>query len=188
MLDLGMTLDKLPPDVRRRLAQIRMLLLDVDGVLTDGRIHLDDHGVESKAFFTRDGFALVWTKQYGLMTGAISGRKSPATELRCRDLHFDEIHIGEVHKLPILNDIIARKGIPAEAVAYIGDDVLDLPIMQKVGISAAPSDAHAEVLRRVDIILDRPGGSGAVRRFLDFWLMATGRWESSLEDIFRGNF
>jgi 3-deoxy-D-manno-octulosonate 8-phosphate phosphatase (KDO 8-P phosphatase) len=183
-----MTLQELPPNVRERLAKIRMLLLDVDGVLTDGHIHLDDKGIESKAFFTRDGFALVWIRQYGLSTGAISGRKSAATELRCHDLHFDEIHMGDVHKLPILQDIIARKGIAAEAVAYIGDDVLDLPIMRKVGISAAPSDAHTEVLRQVDIILDRPGGAGAVRCFLDLWLMATGRWESALEDIFRGNF
>jgi 3-deoxy-D-manno-octulosonate 8-phosphate phosphatase (KDO 8-P phosphatase) len=183
-----MTLEELPPDVRRCLSHVKLLLLDVDGVLTDGHIHLDDAGVESKAFFTRDGFALVWLKQYGLMTGAISGRKSPATELRCQDLHFDEIHVGNVHKLPILNDIISRRGIPAEAVAYIGDDVLDLPIMRKVGISAAPCDAHTEVLRNVDIILSRPGGSGAVRDFLDLWLMATGRWETALEDIFRGNF
>ncbi|HEY3294721.1 MAG TPA: HAD hydrolase family protein [bacterium] len=183
-----MTIDELSADVRARLANVRMLLLDVDGVLTDGHLHIDDHGVESKAFYTRDGFALVWLKQYGLVTGAISGRKSPATEMRCRDLHFDEIHMGDVHKLPVLNDIITRTGIPAEAIAYIGDDVLDLPIMRKVGVSAAPSDSHTEVLRRVDIILDRPGGSGAVRCFLDLWLMATGRWESALEDIFRGNF
>jgi 3-deoxy-D-manno-octulosonate 8-phosphate phosphatase (KDO 8-P phosphatase) len=183
-----MTLEELSSDVRRRLGQIRMLLLDVDGVLTDGRIHLDDNGVESKAFYTRDGFALVWVKQYGLLTGAISGRKSPATEQRCRDLHFDEIYVGDIHKLPILADIITRRSIPPEAIAYIGDDVLDLPIMRRVGISAAPSDAHIEVLRRVDIILDRPGGTGAVRRFLDLWLMATGRWDTALEDIFRGNF
>jgi 3-deoxy-D-manno-octulosonate 8-phosphate phosphatase (KDO 8-P phosphatase) len=183
-----MTLDELSTDIRHRLAQIRMLILDVDGVLTDGHIRLDDNGVESKAFFTRDGFALVWIRKYGLTTGVISGRKSPATELRCRDLHFDEIHVGTVHKLPVLDDILNRTKLPAEAIAYIGDDVLDLPVMAKVGISAAPSDAHREVLRRVDIILDRPGGSGAVRCFLDLWLMATGRWETSLEDIFSGNF
>ena len=183
-----MTLDELSPEVRQKLARIRMLLLDVDGVLTDGHIFLNDQGVEAKSFFTRDGFALVWVRQYGLLTGAISGRKSPATELRCHDLHFDEIFVGDVHKLPILDDIIARRNLPLEAVAYIGDDVLDLPVMSKVGISAAPCDAHAEVLRRVDIVLDSPGGSGAVRCFLDLWLAATGRWEKALEDIFGGNF
>ena len=183
-----MTLEELSPDVRQRLGQIRMLLLDVDGVLTDGQIRLDDNGVESKSFFTRDGLALVWVKQYGLATGAISGRKSPSTDHRCHDLHFDEIHLGHTHKLPILDDIVSRRNMPLEAIAYIGDDVLDLPIMKRVGISAAPSDAHTEVLRRVDIILDRPGGFGAVRCFLDLWLGATGRWETALEDIFRGNF
>jgi len=165
-----------------------MLIMDIDGVLTDGLIRLDENGVESKTFSTRDGFALVWIRQYGLATGAISGRTSHATELRCKDLRFDEIHLGTVHKLPVLEDILARTGLPAENIAYIGDDILDLPVMLRVGVSAAPADAYSEVLRRVDIVLDGRGGAGAVRHFLDLWLMATGRYETALEDILHGNF
>jgi 3-deoxy-D-manno-octulosonate 8-phosphate phosphatase (KDO 8-P phosphatase) len=182
------TLENLSPDLRQKLAKVRLLIMDVDGVLTDGLVHLDDNGVESKNFSTRDGLALVWMRQYGLATGVISGRKSLATEIRCQDLHIDEIHLGALHKIPILEDIISRRGLAPETIAYIGDDVVDLPVMARVGVSAAPNDAHFEALRKADIMLDFPGGKGAVRHFLDLWLMATGRWDFALEDIYNGNF
>jgi 3-deoxy-D-manno-octulosonate 8-phosphate phosphatase (KDO 8-P phosphatase) len=182
------TISDLPPGVRERLSRIRLLMMDVDGVLTNSQVFLDEHGVESKAFSTRDGFALVWMRQYGLSTGAISGRKSAATELRCKDLHFDEIHVGNVHKIPVIEEIIVRTDIPREAIAYIGDDVIDIPVMQRVGLSAAPQDAHSEVLKQVDLVLDRPGGNGAVRHFLDLWLMASGQWDTAMKDIYRGNY
>jgi 3-deoxy-D-manno-octulosonate 8-phosphate phosphatase (KDO 8-P phosphatase) len=162
--------------------------MDVDGVLTDGSLYLDDLGVETKQFSTRDGFALVWVRKYGLLTGAISGRRSPSTKQRCRDLKFDEVHLGAVHKYPIFEDIVKRRGLDVKEIAYIGDDVLDLPIMQQVGISAAPADAHPEVLKRVDIVLEHGGGCGAVRDFIDLWLHATGRGTSAIEDIYHGSF
>jgi 3-deoxy-D-manno-octulosonate 8-phosphate phosphatase (KDO 8-P phosphatase) len=162
--------------------------MDVDGVLTDGLIHLDDHGVESKVFSTRDGLALMLVRHYGMATGVISGRRSPGTEQRCRDLQMDEIHLGCPHKLVALEEILQRTGIAPETIAFIGDDIIDLPIVSRVGLSAAPSDAHEEVLRRVDIVLDYPGGRGAVRQFLDLWLMVTGHWETSIEDILHGHF
>ena len=176
------------PELLGRIAQVRLLLLDVDGVLTDGRLYLDDHGVESKQFYTRDGFALVWVRQYGLLTGAISGRRSPATEMRCKDLKFDEVHLGAVHKLPVLQEILERRSMKREDVAYVGDDILDLPVMKNVGISACPSDSHPEVLKRADLILHYPGGGGAVRELVDLWLKATGRGTSALEDIYHGRF
>ena len=180
--------ENLPPELIERVARIRLLLMDVDGVLTDGCLYLNDDGTETKQFSTRDGFALVWVRRYGLQTGVISGRRSPATELRCRDLKFDEVHLGSVHKYPVFAEIIERLGLPPQEVAYLGDDVLDLPVMQHVGISAAPADSHAEVLKRVDIVLEHPGGHGAVRDFIDLWLNATGRGASALEDIYHGNF
>jgi 3-deoxy-D-manno-octulosonate 8-phosphate phosphatase (KDO 8-P phosphatase) len=162
--------------------------MDVDGVLTDGFIHLDDRGVEAKSFHVRDGFGLVWVKNYGLKTGVISGRHSPATDQRCRDLHMDEIHLGTVHKQPVLEEIIRRRSIIGDAIAYIGDDVLDMPVMDHVGVSAAPQDAHPHVLARVDLVLDRPGGRGAVRNFVDLWLMAHNLYSSAIEDLHRGKF
>ncbi|MBU0507561.1 HAD hydrolase family protein [bacterium] len=182
------TLNDLDPELRQRLAGIRLLLMDVDGVLTDGLIHLDDSGVETKLFSTRDGLALYWLRQYGLRTGIISGRQSRATLLRCQDLGIDEIHLGATHKIPVFEDIIRRTGIAAETIAYIGDDVIDLSLIQRAGVSAAPADAHPEVLARVDIVLDQPGGRGAVRHFLDLWLAATGHWETAIEDMLRGNY
>jgi 3-deoxy-D-manno-octulosonate 8-phosphate phosphatase (KDO 8-P phosphatase) len=182
------TLENLAPEVRQKLARITFLIMDVDGVLSDGLIRLDDNGVESKAFSTRDGLALVWMRQYGLATGVISGRRSTATAMRCQDLHIDEIHLGALHKIPVFEDIMTRRALAAENVAYIGDDVVDLPVMARVGVSAAPSDAHSEALRRAHIVLDFPGGKGAVRHFLDLWLQATGRWDFALEDIHNGNF
>jgi 3-deoxy-D-manno-octulosonate 8-phosphate phosphatase (KDO 8-P phosphatase) len=173
--------------LRERLRRVRLLLLDVDGVMTDGYIYLDDHGSETKRFSTRDGLAVWWVRKFGLMTGVISGRPSPATELRCRDLGMDEVHTAQPRKLPVFEEIMARRGIAAGEIAYIGDDVVDLPVLNRVGVSAAPSDAHPEVLKRVDLILDHPGGGGAVRQFVELWLMAAGHWESAMEDVTRGN-
>jgi 3-deoxy-D-manno-octulosonate 8-phosphate phosphatase (KDO 8-P phosphatase) len=173
---------------RGKLANLSLLLMDVDGVLTDGRVIMADDGVESKQFSTRDGFGLVWVRKYGLKTGVISGRGSAATEQRCRNLRLDEIHLGQLKKLPVFKDIAARMKLDAGKIAFIGDDVIDLPVMMQCGISAAPMDAHDEVLDYVDIVLQRPGGHGAVRRFLDLWLMASGQWESSLKAVIDGTY
>ena len=181
------TLQDLPENLRDKLRRVRLLLLDVDGVLTDGFIYLDDHGTETKRFSVRDGLAMWWVRRFGLLTGVISGRPSAATELRCRELAMDEVHTGQPRKLPVFDEIMARRGIAAEEIAYIGDDVVDLPVLRRVGVSAAPSDAHPEVLKRVDLTLDYPGGGGAVRQFIELWLMASGHWESAMEDVIRGN-
>jgi 3-deoxy-D-manno-octulosonate 8-phosphate phosphatase (KDO 8-P phosphatase) len=173
---------------RDRLSQIKLLLMDVDGVLTDGRVIMADDGVESKAFSTRDGFGLVWVKRYGLQTGVISGRTSPATDQRCQNLKLDEIHLGKLKKLEVFESIIQRRDLKPESVAYIGDDIIDLPVMKRCGISACPQDAHDEVLNEVNIILSKKGGYGAVRQFIDLWLIAAGQWETSLKDVLDGSF
>jgi 3-deoxy-D-manno-octulosonate 8-phosphate phosphatase (KDO 8-P phosphatase) len=171
-----------------RLSQIKLLLMDVDGVLTDGRVIMADDGIESKAFSTRDGFGLAIVKRYGLKTGVISGRTSPATDQRCQDLKLDEIHLGRLKKLAVFESIIQQRDLMPEVVAFIGDDVIDIPVMKRCGISACPHDAHDEVLNEVDIILTKNGGHGAVRQFVDLWLIATGQWETSLKDVLDGSF
>jgi len=170
-------------DLRHRLARTRMLLLDIDGVLTDGTIYLDDNGVESKRFSVLDGFGLVWCRRFGLKTGVISGRTSQATLRRCRDLGFDEIHLGNTEKSAVFMAICQRYDLKPEEVAYMGDDLLDLPILEQVGLAACPSDAHPEVRRKVHFVSSFPGGKGAVRELVDLWLQANGHWEKGLNAL-----
>jgi len=164
-----------------------MLMLDIDGVLTDGTIYLDDNGVEMKRFSVRDGFGLVWCRRFGLKTGVISGRTSQATLQRCRDLEFDEIHLGNPEKLTIFKAICQRYNLAPEEVAYMGDDLLDLPILEQVGLAACPADAHPEVRRKVHFISSFPGGKGAVRELVDLWLQANGHWEKGLDALCKSN-
>jgi 3-deoxy-D-manno-octulosonate 8-phosphate phosphatase (KDO 8-P phosphatase) len=180
--------DLLTPSLRQRLARVRFLLLDVDGVLTNGRLSLSDAEIESKTYSTRDGFAIVWIRNYGLGVGVISGRKSTGTDQRCRDLKMDEIHLGHLKKSDVYAEITTRRALRDEEIAYIGDDLIDLPLMKRVGVSGCPNDAHSEVLKRADIVLPHPGGNGAVRDFIDLWLMANGKWEQSITDIFNGDY
>ena len=180
--------DLLTPQLRAALARVRFLLLDVDGVLTNGRLSLSDTEIEDKTYSTRDGFAIVWIRNYGLKVGVISGRRSAGTDRRCRDLKMDEIHLGHLKKIAVFEEIVARHGLTDDAVAFIGDDLIDLPLMARVGVSACPNDAHFEVLDRANIVLRHPGGNGAVREFIDLWLMANGKWEQSITDIFNGNY
>ncbi len=169
---------ELPDEILARLKQIKLLLVDVDGVLTDGLILFDDQQMEAKNFSTRDGLVLGRIRKFGLLTGAISGRKSQATEARLKALHFDEICLGYLAKWPVVQEIMEKHGLKAEQVAFIGDDLVDLPALIRVGISACPSDAHPALIGGTDLVLDTPGGFGCVREFLDLWLSATGQWEN----------
>jgi 3-deoxy-D-manno-octulosonate 8-phosphate phosphatase (KDO 8-P phosphatase) len=178
----------LPQESKEKLRGIRMLLMDVDGVLTDGRVLRCDDGRESKRFSTRDGFGLAWAKRFGLLTGVISGRSSVATEQRCKELHLDEIYLGTIAKREAFDKILSERKLKPADIAYIGDDIIDLQVMTVCGLAAAPRDAHDEVLARVDIVLDFPGGHGAVRRFIDLWLLATRQWDESMQRIMRGKF
>lgn len=168
----------LPDELANRLRKIKLLLVDVDGVLTDGSILFGDDLQESKGFSTRDGLILGRISKFGLATGAISGRKSPATEARLKSLKFDEIHLGFLAKWPVVEQIMNTRGLSAEEVAFIGDDLVDLPALTRVGLSVSPFDAHPALIRGVDIVLDTNGGRGCVREFCDLWLWANGKWEA----------
>jgi 3-deoxy-D-manno-octulosonate 8-phosphate phosphatase (KDO 8-P phosphatase) len=178
----------LSPETRERLKRIRFLLMDVDGVLTDGKLSLSDLEDESKCYSTRDGFAIVWARKYGLGTGVISGRKSAGTDRRCRDLKMDEIQLGHLHKVAVFEEIAARRSLTATEIAFIGDDLIDIPLFQIAGIAAAPDDAHDACFRYVQLRLEQNGGDGAVREFIDLWLMATGQWDQAMQDILHGDY
>jgi 3-deoxy-D-manno-octulosonate 8-phosphate phosphatase (KDO 8-P phosphatase) len=172
------------PGVTEIAANIRMLLMDVDGVLTDGKVFgiPDSAGliVETKGFDTQDGIALQWLSWKGLVTGVISGRVSPATELRAKQCNMTYVYQGHIEKIPIVEEILARSGIAAAQVAYIGDDLTDVVVMNRVGLSIAPANARPEVKRSVQHVTECAGGQGAVREVCELLLKAQGHWEDLL--------
>ena len=161
-----------------RLVRVRLLLLDVDGVMTDGRIVFDDRGGEIKAFDVKDGHGLKLLQRAGIRIGIITGRQSPVVERRAAELGIELVYQGAKDKLVPFREILQRTGLDPEAVAYVGDDIVDLPILRLVGFAATVADAHEEVKPHVHYVTERPGGRGAVREICDLLLKETGRWES----------
>tara|TARA_Y100000588_G_scaffold393487_2_gene509725 strand:- start:92 stop:652 length:561 start_codon:yes stop_codon:yes gene_type:complete len=162
---------------------IKMVLFDVDGVMTDGTIYLAESGELIKAFNVKDGLAIELLRAHEIKTGVISGKASPALTMRCQQLDFDVIETGCKHKLPKLEEICNRFDITAGEVAFCGDDVLDLPIMAHCGLSAAPADAHKLILAEADWISECNGGAGMVRDFVDHLLLKQNGLE--LKDIYQ---
>ena len=151
-------------------ARIKLLLFDVDGVLTDGKILLHADGTESKRFDIKDGTGIVWAQRVGIRIGFLSARSSAATQQRASQLGVTIVHQGVSSKLEAFEEILAQERIAGEQVAYMGDDVLDLPVLMRAGLSAAPADAAPEVLARVDIVTNRQGGDGAARELIEMIL------------------
>ena len=160
---------------------VELLLLDVDGVLTDGTLYYDQDGGEIKGFNTKDGFGLHLLRQAGLEVGIITARTSAALARRARDLGITRLHQGRRDKQTVFADILQETGLRPVQTAYMGDDWLDLPILQQVGLSAAPADGVAEVRQRVHYVTSRAGGRGAVRELCDLILEARGKLDPLLK-------
>jgi 3-deoxy-D-manno-octulosonate 8-phosphate phosphatase (KDO 8-P phosphatase) len=165
-------------------SRIRLLLFDVDGVLTDGVVMMHADGSESKGFHIRDGAAIVWAQRAGVPVGLLSARSSGATTHRAAQLAVRIVAQGVASKLAAYEQIVRDAGVDDAAVAYMGDDLLDLPVIVRVGLSGAPADAAAEVRERVDWISGQGGGRGAVREFIELVLRAQNRWEGVTRDYF----
>jgi 3-deoxy-D-manno-octulosonate 8-phosphate phosphatase (KDO 8-P phosphatase) len=163
-----------------------MIVLDMDGVMTDGRVHLDAQGVESKAFFIRYGFGIFLARKVGIDFAIITGVTSPIVERRAAYLGIDEVHQGHVDKDATLKGIMERRALDRSQVAYIGDDLFDLPALRLAGLSAAPADAHPDVLAEVDWVSKYPGGRGAVRELIELVLKAGGRWDTAMQTYTQG--
>jgi 3-deoxy-D-manno-octulosonate 8-phosphate phosphatase (KDO 8-P phosphatase) len=165
-------------------AKVRLLLMDVDGVMTDGKLYNvpgpDGKMVETKAFDSQDGISLQWLNWCGIQTGVISGRVSPATEERARQCRITYVYQGHIEKIPILEEILAKSGIAADNAAYIGDDLTDVVIMRRVGLAVAPATARPEVKRAAHFVTAEKGGRGAVRAVVELILRAQGKWEEIL--------
>jgi 3-deoxy-D-manno-octulosonate 8-phosphate phosphatase (KDO 8-P phosphatase) len=169
-----------PADLARKAARIRLLLFDVDGVLTDGRILIQADGTESKQFSIRDGTGVVWAQRAGLTVGLLSGRHSPATTLRAAQLGIGIVRQLAVDKLQVFTEVLEHEHLQADQAAFMGDDLLDLPVLARAGLSAAPADAVPEVTARVDWVSSRAGGDGAARELIEVVLRAQGKWEGLL--------
>ena len=172
------------PVTDAQLSSIEMLLMDVDGVLTDGRLYFfpdaDGKMVETKGFDSQDGIALQWMNRYNLVTGVISGRDSPATVERAKQAKMKYVYQGHTEKIPILEEILLDAKLGKEQVAYIGDDLTDVVIMHRVGFGVATANARDEVKREAHYVTKAPGGAGAVREVIELILKAKGLWTEVL--------
>jgi len=157
--------------------KIRLIALDVDGVLTDGRITYSSSGDEIKSFNVRDGHAVKLALRAGLVVAIITGRESPIVLRRAEELGIFRVYQGALDKMETLGELLADTGLDPVQTAYMGDDVVDLPVMKAVGLGCAPSDADPEVLARADLVTGASGGKGAVRELITFILSAQGLWE-----------
>lgn len=156
---------------RRALGRIRLLVLDVDGVLTDGRLYYGPRGESLKVFHVRDGSGIKRVVDAGIVVAIISGRKSAAVARRARDLGIRHVTQGASDKLAALSRLAKARGVPLEHCACVGDDTPDAPILAAAGVGIAVADAHPDALAVADLVTSRPGGRGAVREVCD-WLLA----------------
>lgn len=166
--------------LRPRARRIALVLLDVDGVMTDGGISFIDADREGKTYDSKDGVGLWIARRAGLHTGVISGRAGAAILRRAEELRMDEIHLRVKDKLETYLRILKRRRLRHEQVCYVGDDLVDLPILSLAGMPVTVSDAHPEVLRRVPFVTRAPGGRGAIREVIDAILKAQGKWSTVL--------
>jgi 3-deoxy-D-manno-octulosonate 8-phosphate phosphatase (KDO 8-P phosphatase) len=164
-----------------KLKRVRLLLMDVDGVLTDGGIIYDDKGVETKAFNVKDGLGIKLLMDAGVKVGIVTSRASKALYHRCDDLGISLVFDGIGDKSGILEDISKRTGFPAEEIAFVGDDLIDLPLMRKVGLSVAVADSHQTLFKNADMVTKARGGAGAIREVCEAILKAQGLWEKTLQ-------
>lgn len=155
-----------------KLLKIRMLLLDVDGVMTDGGLYYSANGIEMKRFNAHDGYGVVRAREHGLKIGIISGRKTPIVDARAKTLKVEEVFQDAMDKVSAMRNIQERNGFEDGEFGFIGDDLFDLPLLRLVGFSAAPRNARPEVRQAVDYVTSVNGGEGAVREIIDLILVA----------------
>ncbi len=178
--------------LRVRARKVKLLLLDVDGVLTDGRLLYlpGPRGgfVETKGFHSRDGLGIRCAHEAGLKTGILSGRASPVVEHRAQELGIHFIQEAAAEKVGPYEKILRASGLRDEEVCYVGDDIVDLPVLKRCGLAATVSDGHPLLRRYVHYVSKRPGGAGAVREIIELILEAQGKWRGVIQGfLLRGS-
>lgn len=164
-----------------RAAKIKMLIFDVDGVLTDGSLFYGDDGQEYKAFNSRDGHGMVMLQHTGVQIGIITGRTSEVVRLRMAGLGIEHLYQGQKDKLPAYEALKVKLGLTDSQIAYVGDDVVDLPVMLRVGLAIGVADAHPLVKARAHWCTSQPGGRGAAREVCELIMQAQGTLEPQLK-------
>lgn len=163
---------------------VKLVGFDVDGVLTDGRIIIHDDGGEAKNFNSRDGHGIKMMIRAGLEVVIITGRQSRVVELRAQELGISELHQKVLDKWPVFEGILKARGLSPAQAAFAGDDVVDLPIMRRVGLAMAPADACPEARAAAHFVSSAPGGNGAARDMVEFILKGQGLWDKALEKYY----
>jgi 3-deoxy-D-manno-octulosonate 8-phosphate phosphatase (KDO 8-P phosphatase) len=172
----------LPAEAALRARAVRFLLLDVDGILTDGRLYFlsgapGTEMQEVKGFDTKDGLGITLARRAGIEVGLLSGRRSAAVTRRAEELGMVEVLEGAAPKLPVYDDLLARRKLTDPQICYMGDDIVDIPILRRAGLAATTADAHPEAKQAAHVVTVLPAGRGAVREIVDGILRAQGRWE-----------
>lgn len=163
--------------MEERLKKIKLLILDVDGVMTDGRIIFDSNGIESKFFNVKDGHGIKMLQRSGIEVGIISGRGSVVVTNRAAELGITQVYQKSLDKMVPYREMLEATGVCDEEVAFMGDDIIDIPLLRRVGFAAAPADAVAEVLPFAHLVAKNRGGWGAVRELCDLIMKSQGTWE-----------
>ena len=169
---------------RERAKRVRLIIFDVDGVLTDGGIYIGPEGELFKAFHARDGLGVTLARKAGLKTAIITGRTSPQVAHRAGELHIDKVYQGCMDKRAAYRELKAEFGVTDEEAAYVGDDLIDLPVMLQCGFPAAVADASEETREAAAYVARHPGGHGAVRDTIEFILKAQGRWQDVIASFY----
>lgn len=173
--------DVLSGNLLEKIKSVKVLILDVDGVLTDGGIIIDEDGRETKRFDVRDGHGLKMLMRYDIEVVLLTGRNSRVVEHRASDLGIKEVYQGVWNKLEVFEEILMKRKINSANTAFMGDDVVDIPVLRKVGFSATVADAAEDVKKMVDYISEKPGGRGAVREICEIILKAKGMWPEAVK-------
>ncbi len=164
-------------EIEEKAKKIKFLILDVDGVMTDGSIILDNEGNELKRFHVRDGHGIKMLNKAGIKVGIITGRRSKVVEVRARELGIEEVHQKIFKKSKVFDELLLKYDLKDENVAFMGDDVVDQELLRRAGLSASPADAEEEAKELADLVMSRSGGRGAVRQFTDLILKSSGLWK-----------
>jgi len=167
-------------NIAERARKIRLLMLDCDGVLTDGRIIMLPGGDETKAFDVKDGHAMVMAQRAGLRIAVISGRKSSVVQARAKELGIAHLHEMAWVKTEPYEKILGEEGLSDQEVCYVGDDVVDIPLLRRAGLAVSVADGVEEAKRHSHFVTTRPGGRGAVREVIEIILKAQDKWDEAL--------